>query len=414
MRGCRSIDGIHVDRHQPAAARRQRAEDAEHPALFLGLGVERDQAGCGGIDQARPTREHGEADIEHPRLRGEAHEEQVLRNVSTLLEQNGKLAAAEKRPSARARLLWALPALALGAVAFLLVTERSRGPAQPGPQLEVVTPDEMRQIDAAASEPVEELIERAGAAVARAAVRMLGGSYGKRVVVVAGKGNNGEDGRVAAATLESWGASVRVIDAAGAHCEFVDDRVADLMIDAAYGIGFRGTWAPPIVLDVPVLAVDIPSGLDPATGCVNGGVLVADRTVTFAAPKLGMVLGDGPSVCGAIDVVDVGIAAGRPIVDLLIAGEHAVALQIFHHHAATSAAQGAPVHWIAMQPAFANLQTSSLLEKAPHPNAGKLLIDFLVSREGQELYAAADYLPVDPDVKITVSTSSARSRSTPW
>ena len=61
-----------------------------------------------------------------------------MRNVSTLLEQNGKLAAAEKRPSARARLLWALPALALGAVAFLLVTERSRGPAQPGPQLEVV------------------------------------------------------------------------------------------------------------------------------------------------------------------------------------------------------------------------------------------------------------------------------------
>ena len=150
-------------------------------------------------------------------------------------------------------------------------------------------------------------IARAGHAVAEVARSMMGGAYGRRVVVVAGKGNNGEDGRVAAATLESWGASVRVIDAAGAHCEFVDDRVADLVIDAAYGIGFRGTWAPPIVLDVPVLAVDIPSGLDPATGRVNGGVLVADRTVTFAAPKLGMVLGDGPSVCGAIDVVDVGI-----------------------------------------------------------------------------------------------------------
>ena len=150
-------------------------------------------------------------------------------------------------------------------------------------------------------------IARAGHAVAEVARSMMGGAYGRRVVVVAGKGNNGEDGRVAAATLESWGTSVRVIDAAGAHCEFVDDRVADLVIDAAYGIGFRGTWAPPIVLDVPVLAVDIPSGLDPATGRVNGGVLVADRTVTFAAPKLGMVLGDGPSVCGAIDVVDVGI-----------------------------------------------------------------------------------------------------------
>ena len=60
----------------------------------------------------------------------------------------------------------------------------------------VVTPDEMRAIDAAAPEPVEVLIDRAGAALARAAVRMLGGTYGRRVVVVAGKGNNGADGRV--------------------------------------------------------------------------------------------------------------------------------------------------------------------------------------------------------------------------
>jgi iron(III) transport system substrate-binding protein len=100
------------------------------------------------------------------------------------------------------------------------------------------------------------------------------------------------------------------------------------------------------------------------------------------------------------DIVDVGIAAGRPIVDQLIAGEHAIALQIFHHHAAISAAQGAPVGWIPMQPAFANLQTSSLLEKAPHPNAGKLLVDFLVSREAQALFRDANYIPIDPDVPL--------------
>ena len=52
----------------------------------------------------------------------------------------------------------------------------------------VVTPEEMRAIDAAAPEPVDVLIERAGAALARAAVRMLGGTYGRRVVVVAGQG----------------------------------------------------------------------------------------------------------------------------------------------------------------------------------------------------------------------------------
>ena len=108
---------------------------------------------------------------------------------------------------------------------------------------------------------------------------------------------------------------MRVLDAEDSHDVFIDSRAADLVIDAAYGIGFRGTWSPPIVFDVPVLAVDIPSGLDATTGAVNGGVLVADRTVTFAALKTGMVLGDGPSVCGEIDIVDVGIPL-EPEVDV--------------------------------------------------------------------------------------------------
>src|SRR2546428_11916954 len=73
----------------------------------------------------------------------------------------------------------------------------------------------MKAIDAAAPEPVEVLIERAGAAVARAAVRVLGGGYGRHVVVVAGKGNNGADGRAAAARLQERGAQVTVFDAAG-------------------------------------------------------------------------------------------------------------------------------------------------------------------------------------------------------
>ena len=63
----------------------------------------------------------------------------------------------------------------------------------------VLTPEEMAAVDAAAPEPVAVLIERAGAAVARAALDLLGGAYGRRVVVVAGKGNNGADGRAAAA-----------------------------------------------------------------------------------------------------------------------------------------------------------------------------------------------------------------------
>ena len=69
----------------------------------------------------------------------------------------------------------------------------------------IVTPEEMAAIDAAAPEPVEVLIERAGAATARAARRMLGGAYGRVVNVIAGKGNNGNDGRAAAQRLRADG-----------------------------------------------------------------------------------------------------------------------------------------------------------------------------------------------------------------
>lgn len=173
-----------------------------------------------------------------------------------------------------------------------------------------LTPQQTADADAAALQEAGDpwvFINRAGHATAGVARTMMSGAYGRRVVVIAGKGNNGNDGRVAAERLTEWGASVRIVDAAAAHGEFVDSRTADLVIDAAYGIGFRGTWSPPIVFDVPVLAVDIPSGLNATTGAVEGGVLVADRTVTFTALKTGMLLGDGPSVCGEIDLVDVGI-----------------------------------------------------------------------------------------------------------
>ena len=168
----------------------------------------------------------------------------------------------------------------------------------------------MRAADAAALSGVRDqvvFIARAGRAVAHVARSMMGGTYGKRVVVVAGKGHNGDDGRVAATWLTDWGSHVRVLDAAECAGEFVDPSTADLVVDAAYGIGFRGEWTPPIVIGVLVLAVDIPSGLDALDGTVTGGVIPADRTVTFASPKTGMFLGDGPLVCGEIDVVDVGI-----------------------------------------------------------------------------------------------------------
>ncbi|MDQ3145895.1 MAG: bifunctional ADP-dependent NAD(P)H-hydrate dehydratase/NAD(P)H-hydrate epimerase, partial [Actinomycetota bacterium] len=98
--------------------------------------------------------------------------------------------------------------------------------------LAVLTPEEMGVVDAEHPEPVGVLIGRAGAAVARAALSMLGGAYGRRVAVVAGKGNNGADGHVAATRLRHRGVRVAVIDDADAP-----DRLprSDLVIDAAYG-----------------------------------------------------------------------------------------------------------------------------------------------------------------------------------
>ena len=108
----------------------------------------------------------------------------------------------------------------------------------------ILTPDEMAAVDAAAPESIEELIDRAGRAVARVALEMLGGSYGRVVRVIAGKGNNGNDGRVAADILRSRGVSVEIIDAALAPAVL---PAADLVIDAAYGTGFRGAWDAPDV-----------------------------------------------------------------------------------------------------------------------------------------------------------------------
>jgi NAD(P)H-hydrate epimerase len=169
----------------------------------------------------------------------------------------------------------------------------------------IVTPDEMKAIDAAAPEPVEVLVERAGAATARAALDLLGGAYGRRVVVVAGKGNNGADGRSAARRLQQRGVRVRVVDAAGAP-EVLPP--ADLVIDAAYGTGFRGDYDAPSPNGAPVLAVDIPSGVDGLTGeACAGGAVHAHRTVTFAALKPGLLLGAGWHRSGRVDVVDIGL-----------------------------------------------------------------------------------------------------------
>jgi ADP-dependent NAD(P)H-hydrate dehydratase / NAD(P)H-hydrate epimerase len=199
----------------------------------------------------------------------------------------------------------------------------------------IVTAEEMRAIDAGAPVSIDDLIARAGWEVARSATEMLGGTYGRIVNVVAGGGNNGADGRVAADLLRRRGVKVRLFEAA--HCPAVLPA-ADLVVDAVFGTGYgrrhelcdqhdersdgdRRSWTPPDVGSSLVLAVDIPSGLDSLTGLHDGAVLAADRTVTFQALKAGLLLGDGASLCGSVQVADIGLDMSRATAHLVERGD---------------------------------------------------------------------------------------------
>lgn len=178
----------------------------------------------------------------------------------------------------------------------------------------IVAPAEMAAIDAAAPVPVAALVERAGVAVARAAVDLLGGTYGRRVAVIAGKGNNGADGRAAATRLRRRGARRVVLDPNIATLPLE----VGLVIDAAHGTGLSRPFDLPVVPEgVPVLAVDIPSGVDGLTGACLGLPVAADRTVTFAALKPGLLLEPGWEVSGEVVVADIGLDTGDATIDLV-------------------------------------------------------------------------------------------------
>lgn len=207
----------------------------------------------------------------------------------------------------------------------------------------VLQPEEMRGADEAtiaSSTPGYELMERAAFAVASVALGMIGGAYGRRVVVVAGKGNNGGDGIAASRHLARAGASVVVFlieDPSGDAARHLEatrrlsprgfvrivpwapalfEREAarcDLVIDAIFGTGFRGAprgEAAEAIAAVascrrPVLAVDIPSGVSGTDGSIEGVALRADVTVAIQALKAGNALS---ILCGRVDVADIGIA----------------------------------------------------------------------------------------------------------
>jgi ADP-dependent NAD(P)H-hydrate dehydratase / NAD(P)H-hydrate epimerase len=201
--------------------------------------------------------------------------------------------------------------------------------------IELLTTAEMAEADRqtiAAGVPGIRLMERAGRAVADAVrARFRGGS---RVLVVAGPGNNGGDGFVAARLLAVDGYSVAVAmvgevvrlkgDAALAAKQWTGPTVAvdagalddaDVIIDAQFGAGLdrpveglaRTMIESMNAHPAPVVAVDLPSGINGTTGAVMGSAVNAARTVTFFRKKPGHLLLPGRLHCGAISIADIGI-----------------------------------------------------------------------------------------------------------
>lgn len=202
---------------------------------------------------------------------------------------------------------------------------------------EIFTADEVRRADAlavSAGASSFDLMAQAGAAVAAAARAMLDGPG--PVAVICGPGNNGGDGFVAARLLAAAGVSVSVVligdrdrlsrDAAlaAAHwgdrvCPASEARLpeAGLIIDALFGVGLARDLdgeARAVVEAInaagrPVLAVDLPSGIDSDTGAVRGLAVRANRTVTFQRRRPGHLLMPGRAHCGSIEVADIGLDA---------------------------------------------------------------------------------------------------------
>jgi hydroxyethylthiazole kinase-like uncharacterized protein yjeF len=194
---------------------------------------------------------------------------------------------------------------------------------------ELLTPDEMARADAAAPAlgvPGPTLMANAGRAVARAIARRFRPC---RALVLAGPGNNGGDGYVAARLLQQAGWSIALAalgpprtgsdaaDAAsrwhGPSAPFAPDEAAraDLVIDAVFGAGLArdvdGVVADTLRAARRVVAVDVPSGLDGATGEIRGFAPEAVLTVTFFRLKPGHLLLPGRELCGEIALADIGL-----------------------------------------------------------------------------------------------------------
>jgi NAD(P)H-hydrate epimerase len=214
--------------------------------------------------------------------------------------------------------------------------------------MKIVTAAQMKELDRRTIEEARvsgaTLMERAGRGVVAAMERATGSPVGQTVTVVCGKGNNGGDGFVVARLLRKQRAKVHVVLLANPEALSGDARTmyrkflavagaksisanpppdtlrailgrSDLIVDALLGTGLSAAVSVPYRAAIeaineterPVVAVDLPSGIHADTGAVMGAAVLADLTVTFGLPKLGLYTGAGLDHAGRIEVVDIGI-----------------------------------------------------------------------------------------------------------
>lgn len=211
--------------------------------------------------------------------------------------------------------------------------------------MKAVTTEQIRQLDQraiAAGIPGEELMERAGFAVARAAVEFLKKRDARLVLLFAGKGNNGGDAIVAARHLAGAGchpalvllcrrdelrgdpllhlqrlvSGVPIYELPGAEQlrEIAAATGPAVVVDGLLGTGLRGDVREPYAgairfineLGLPVVAIDVPSGIDSDTGAVHGVCVRADVTVTMGLPKIGLLQPAATDFVGSLRVADIG------------------------------------------------------------------------------------------------------------
>ena len=184
------------------------------------------------------------------------------------------------------------------------------------------------EADLMARLPDGTLMQRAAAGLASAVIDLLGGAYGRRVLLLVGPGDNGGDALYAGAMLARRGAAVEAMlvadrahdaglaalrAAGGRVVGAADHRAPDVVVDGIVGIGGRpGLRQPALdavraVAGVPMVAVDVPSGVEVDTGRLDGPHVTADVTVTFGTHKVCHLVEPAAAACGVVQLVEIGL-----------------------------------------------------------------------------------------------------------